>query len=370
MRILLLADINSIHTQKWAIGLSEHGFKIGIFSFTDSDSYWYEKYNIECLNKDAFSAGSDSFAAKALYLLNLPKLRSAIKQFKPDVLHSHYASSYGLLGALSGFHPFVVSAWGTDLMRFPSKNVLNRAIIKYNLRKADTICATSHTLERYIHNLVNRKVEVIPFGVDISEFTSKKKNAARSVFTIGCIKALEKIYNINSLVIAFSYLKHKYPERKLKLVIIGDGSEANDLKEMVKNLGLSNDVEFRGKVPHEDIATCINEFDVFVNLSEYESFGVSVVEAMACGKPVIVSEAEGLKEVVSNERNGSIVNPNNIGQIVLALEKYMLSESLRETVGLNANQRVKDIYNWKDNLEQMIGVYNGFSALRIVKSAA
>jgi glycosyltransferase involved in cell wall biosynthesis len=370
MRILLLADINSIHTQKWAIGLSEHGFKIGIFSFTDSESYWYEKYNIECLNKDASAPNTNSLVSKAFYLLNLPKLRSVIKQFKPDVLHSHYASSYGLLGALSGFHPFVVSAWGTDLMRFPSKNFLNRAIIKYNLRKADTICATSHTLEKYIHNLVDRKVEVIPFGVDITEFARKEKTSVECMFTIGCIKALEKIYNINSLVIAFSYLKHKYPERKLKLVIIGDGSEAKELKEMVNSLGLSHDVEFKGRVPHEEIADCISEFDVFVNLSEYESFGVSVVEAMACHKPVIVSEAEGLKEVVCSERNGSIVNPNNIGQIVLALEKYMLSETLREAIGLNANQRVREIYNWKNNLKQMIGVYNNFSTLRIVKNAA
>lgn len=370
MKILLLADINSIHTQRWAIGLAENGFKIGIFSFTESETYWYESYGIECLNKNAVQPGKQPFYSKSLYLLSLPALKSCIKRFAPDVLHAHYASSYGLLGALSGFHPFVISAWGTDLMQFPAKSFLNRRIIKFNLEKADTICATSHALEKHIHDIVDRKVEVIPFGVNTDKFTGALQKNEKRVFTIGCVKALEKIYNINSLVIAFSYLKHKYPGRAMKLVIVGDGSKAEDLRNTVKSLELENAVEFRGKVPHESVPSCINEFDVFVNLSEYESFGVSVVEAMACGKPVIVSHAEGLKEVVNDERHGSIVNPNNIGQIVLALEKYMLNDTLREMIGSNASKRVKEKYNWTDNLKQMMNVYHHFAGLKLMKSAA
>lgn len=358
-RILLLADINSVHTQKWAIGLAKNGYKIGIFSFNGPETNWHKEYNIDCLHKPSIVKSSNKFLAKLAYIAFLPKLKAVIKEFQPDILHAHYASSYGLLGALSGFHPYIISAWGTDVMKFPHINFITKQIIKFNLRSADSICATSHTIEKHIHQLINKKVEVIPFGVDLTEFVNRKNfDKDDSVFTIGCTKALEKIYNINALILSFSELKQKFPTRKIKLVIVGDGSERATLEKMVNELHLNNDVVFEGKLSHAEVASKINEFDVLVNLSEYESFGVSVVEAMACQIPVIVSDAEGLKEVVNNQNNGTIVSSNNIHQITNALEKLMLNVELRKRIGINAFERVRNNYNWLSNLQQMIKVYN------------
>ena len=171
------------------------------------------------------------------------------------------------------------------------------------------------------------------------------------------MKALEKIYNINSLIISFSYLKQKYRNKNLRLEIIGEGSEKENLKAIVDNLNLNDSVIFKGKIEHSQIADCINNFDVLVNLSEYESFGVCVVEAMACGVPVVVSNAAGLNEVVNSKACGSIVEAHNIGQIVFALEKYISCEGLRTAVAANALIRVKNLYNWENNLQQMVHVY-------------
>ena len=357
-RILLLADINSEHTQKWAIGLANSGYKIGVFSFSPPRSKWFEQYNIECLHKYSIVKSSNRLWAKLAYVTFLPKLKAVIKEFKPDILHAHYASSYGLLGALSGFHPYIISVWGTDIMKFPHKNVLTKQIIKYNLKSADAVCATSHTLKKHIHRLINKEVEVIPFGVDLSEFVNKSLQKNDSVFTIGCVKSLEKIYNINSLIVSFAELKNKYPGKKLKLVIVGEGSERERLQHLVEELHLNEEVVFEGKLLHHLVADKINELDVLVNLSEYESFGVSVIEAMACEVPVIVSEAEGLMEVVEDQKNGSIVSYNNITQIVNALEQLMLNKNLRKVIGTNAAARVRKNYNWFNNLNQMMSVYD------------
>ena len=358
-RILLLADINSVHTQKWAIGLAKNGYKIGIFSFNGPETSWYKEYDIDCLHKPSIVKSSNKFLAKLAYIAFLPKVKAVIKEFQPDILHAHYASSYGLLGALSGFHPYIISAWGTDVMKFPHINFITKQIIKFNLRSADSICATSYTIKKHIRQLTNKKVEVIPFGVDLTEFVNRRNfDKDDSVFTIGCTKALEKIYNIKALVLSFSVLKRKFPFKKIKLIIVGDGSERDFLEKMVSELQLNDDVIFEGKLPHEVVAIKINEFDVLVNLSEYESFGVSVVEAMACQIPVIVSDAEGLKEVVNNQNNGTIVSSSNIHQIVNALEKLMLNKELRTRIGINAVERVRNNYNWLSNLQQMIKVYN------------
>jgi glycosyltransferase involved in cell wall biosynthesis len=358
IRILLLADINSEHTQKWAIGLADSGYKIAIFSFTAPKSDWYHLYRIECLHQPVVSSGARKLWDKIGYIRFLPKLKEAIDLFAPHILHAHYASSYGLLGALSGFNPYIISVWGTDVMKFPYKNRFTRGIIKYNLSKADAVCATSYTLEKHIHRLTNKDVEVIPFGVNLDEFINKPSLKDRSAFTIGCIKSLEKNYNIGSVIVSFAKLKDKHPDKNLKLVIVGEGEERANLQHLVKELHIEEQVVFEGKLPHHLVADKLNELDVLVNISEYESFGVSVVEAMACQVPVIVSEAEGLKEVVYDQTNGSIVACNNIEEIVGALERLMLSETLREAIGLNALERVRKNYNWKHNLNKMMSVYD------------
>lgn len=358
IRVLLLADINSEHTQKWAVGLADSGYRIGIFSFTAPKSDWYHFYNIECLHQPVASSGAGKLWEKLGYIRFLPKLKESIELFAPHILHAHYASSYGLLGALSGFNPYIISVWGTDVMKFPYKNRFTRGIVKYNLNKADAVCATSHTLEKHVHRLTNKEVEVIPFGVDLDEFINKPSLKDRSAFTIGCVKSLEKNYNIGSVIVSFAKLKDRHPGKNLKLVIVGEGEERANLQELVRELHIGEQVVFEGKLPHHLVADKINELDVLVNISEYESFGVSVVEAMACQVPVIVSEAEGLKEVVDDQKNGSIVACHNIEEIVGALERLMLSEKLREVIGLNALERVRKNYNWKHNLHKMMSVYD------------
>jgi len=120
-RILFLADINSPHTQKWANSLSSNGFVIGIFSFNSSITTWFaSNKNIKCLHQ-AFKKNNGKLFSKLMYILLFPKLIFYVLKFKPNVIHSHYASSYRLLGALTFFKPFIVSAWGSDVMKFPKK---------------------------------------------------------------------------------------------------------------------------------------------------------------------------------------------------------------------------------------------------------
>src|SRR5262249_39253213 len=125
-RILLLADAASPHIEKWATALAGKGFKVGLFSLNKTTWNWYTHPNIILLNEPDDYANADFLANKLKYLFVLPKLKRLIKDFQPDVLHAHYGSSYGLLGALSGFSPFVVSTWGSDVFEFPRKSAIHR----------------------------------------------------------------------------------------------------------------------------------------------------------------------------------------------------------------------------------------------------
>lgn len=361
MRVLLLADTNSEHTEKWALGLASLGIEVGLFSFDKASYNWYNNHlKITLLYEPNIKANTSGLINKFSYLKYVIPLKKSIQQFKPDVLHAHYATSYGLVGALSGFKSFVISAWGTDVMKFPQKNWINKSILKFNLKKAKAICATSYTIKEYLKPVTNRKVEVIPFGVDVDVFCKKDVNSIfiNNELVIGTIKSLEKIYNIDILIHSFFEIKTKYPSKKIKLLIVGVGSEKQNLVELVNKLNLSEEVIFAGRIPHNKIADYFNMLDVMVNISNYESFGVSVIEAMACQNAVVATNTGGLKEIIENENYGTLIEVGNIEQTTQAIEKYLLDENLRKSVGNNARKKVIEKYNWQDNLQQMIAVYN------------
>lgn len=357
MRVLLLSDTHSEHTEKWASGLASNGVEIGLFSFNKASYPWYQyKKNITLLFEPNEKLDT---SIKLSYLKFVRHLKMAIAKFKPDVLHAHYATSYGLIGALSGFHPFIISAWGTDVMKFPQKNIINKTILRYNLRKADAICATSNTISEFLKPVTNKPVIVIPFGVDVNTFKPKEvKNLfGKGSFVVGCIKSLEVLYNIDVLIRAFSVLKKRHTDKVLKLLIIGEGSQMDSLKHLSADLGIKDDVIFTGRISFSEVSDYFNMLDVMVNISDYESFGVSVIEAMACEKPVVATNTGGLKEIIENSRFGSLVEVGNIEQTASEIEKYMLNETLKLNVGKAARAKVIEKYNWEDNVQQMIGVY-------------
>lgn len=359
LRVLMLADIYSEHTEKWALGLAAKGIHVGLFSFNRSSYEWYKNNeNITLLFEPKKSSDANLKRTKLNYLFYLGSLKKAIKKFQPDILHAHYASSYGLLGSLSGFHPFIISSWGTDVMKFPYRNRINQKLLRYNFKKADVLCATSNTIKAFALQVQAKKVEVVPFGVNLNEFKAKpvKSIFGENDFVIGCVKALEKIYNIDVLIKAFAqaHAKHK----NMKLLLVGEGSQHQQLVKLCDELKITESVTFTGRIKFSDVSNYFNMINVLVNVSDYESFGVSVIEAMACEKPVVVSSVGGLKEIVENSNAGILVPVGDVNETANAIEKYYLDKDLRISSGQNGRKKVEAFYNWENNLNQMIEIYN------------
>jgi glycosyltransferase involved in cell wall biosynthesis len=359
-RILFLSDSNSEHTEKWVLGLADLGFEIGLFSFKESAYDWYSGHpKITLLNPKQISKKNSIFFIKVAYLRMLPQLKKIIREFKPDIIHAHYATSYGYLARLSGFTPYFISAWGTDVMKFPDKNLANKLLLKKNLENAAHLFATSNTIKKYIHKITSAKVTVIPFGVDIKKYSPHeiKRPYSDNAIVIGVIKSLEKIYAIDIIIKAFSLLVKRHPDCELKLMIVGVGSEKDYLEKLCKTENIIEHVNFVGRVNFSIISDYFNMIDILVNISTYESFGVSVIEAMACEKPVVVSNVGGLEEIVEENKNGFLVPVNNIEETTLAIEKLVRDKALRKEFGINGRQKVIEKYNWEDNLAQMANIY-------------
>jgi len=360
MKILLLSAPNSSHTIKWATSLAKQGLEIVVFGFTDNlQQSAYANYpNIKVVTNHQSVSRKGSFA-KLHYLKALPTVRKLIKELKPDIVHAHYATSYGLLGALSGFKPYIISLWGSDIFIFPKKSFLHKAMLKFNLRRACKVLSTSQMMAKEAGLYTDKPIEVTPFGVDLQAFSPRQTASLFSPndIVIGTIKALEKPYGIEYLIQAFKLLNDKQPNLPLKLLIVGSGSLETDLKALVASLLLNDKTVFTGYAPPQDVPLYQNMLSVYVAVSISESFGVAVLEASACAKPVVVSNVGGLPEVVEDEVTGIIVPPKDIQATAAALERLILDPQLATKMGNAGRERVKRLYSWDNNVNQMIEIY-------------
>jgi glycosyltransferase involved in cell wall biosynthesis len=208
-----------------------------------------------------------------------------------------------------------------------------------------------------VKKYTNKKIEITPFGVDIDLF-KKKLKPQNNTFIIGNVKTLSKNYGIDVLIESFKIVVEKNPGLKLKLQIIGEGSDKEKLKVLSKNLGIDEKVDFLGKIENSLLPDYYNNFDIAVSLSHSESFGVVAIEAMACECPVVVSNADGFTEVVENNKTGFIVPKNNAQAAATTIQKYIDNKELIGKFGKNGRKRVEKYYNWNDNVIKMIEIYS------------
>jgi len=358
MRILILSDAGSIHTRRWVKALNEKGMKLALYSLTDPHDDYYLNLGIEVFSSGISSIGS--VWSKIRYFKSIPNIRAAIKKFHPDIVHAHYASSYGSLGGFLKFHPYIISVWGSDIYDFPNSFFGGKILMKYILGKADYILSTSNVMACETKKYTNKKISITPFGVDLKRFKKIEVPKQSDVFTVGNVKTLSPKYGIDVLIRAFKLVVERNPELNTRLVIYGQGPCRYEYEQLVKDLGLCNYTEFCGWIENEELPKVYSSMTVSVSVSvlDSESFGVVAVEAMACECPVVTSDVDGFTEVVDNGVTGFIVPRRDEVATANAIQKFIDNSELRQIMGKAGRERVERLYDWNKNVDTMIEIYN------------
>ncbi len=310
-QILFLADINSIHTERWVKSILKRGFKIALFSLSQKTSSWangLENFEYRCFGMSADQIKSNRRFGKLAYFSAQKEARNYAKEIDPEIVHAHYASSYGTLARQIGHANTVLSLWGSDVYEFPKRSPIHRLLFKKAVRFAKIVCSTSEDMAHEAKKYVDREMIITPFGVDMDRFVPAEVKTMIEMTTIGTVKSLEDVYGIDRLIDLYAEFQSKvdFPTR---LYIFGEGSQKQSLINRAKLLGIEHQLTFHGFVKGDDLIQAFQSLDVFVALSRRESFGVAALEAQACGVPVLVSNVGGLPEVTSPE-TGKIVDEN------------------------------------------------------------
>ncbi|GGA18702.1 glycosyltransferase [Psychrobacillus lasiicapitis] len=354
MKVALLAPSRSIHTQKWALFYQSQGIEVKVYTFKDH----YSEDNAKLVPTEILPK---LLPSKASYLAAAPGLKKMLKEWNPDVLHAHYVSSYGLLGAMVNYKKYFVSVWGKDIFVVPKKSKLNQKLIEFTLDKATAIFSTSYVMAKETNLYTNKKVEVTPFGVDIEQFyPAPEGQETDDKIIIGTVKALEDKYGIADLVKGFALFHKEFPNSEL--LITGDGPQRAEYEQLAKDLGIADVTTFTGKVPNTEVPAIIRKMSIFAvpSTEDSESFGVAAVEGMACGVPVVVSNVGGLPEVVVQDVTGIVVDKNSPDQLATAFKKLARNSDLRAVMGKAGVAHVKEHYSWVDNAHYMLSLYEKY----------
>ncbi len=344
LHICMFADERSIHTRRWVRGLREMNHRVDLITLIK--------------NKDDDVGGmSLNATGKWSYLTKIGKLRSLVRGLNPDILHTHYASSFGFLASFIAHRKKFLSVWGEDIVEFPERSKLHRAIIKKSLNASYVITATSEFLKDRVRQFVriDQLLHVIPFGVDTKLF-QYTCNKDRSPAVIGIAKGLRMKYGHATLLDAARLLVEKNYD--IRIQIIGSGRDDHWLRRKTSDLNLDEYVSFRGLIPHEELPAALRELDIFVMPSECEEgFGVAALEASSTGLPVVATKVGGVPEVVMDNKTGLLVEPRNVSELAGALEKLILNPDLREKMGRAGRAFVESDYRWESNLKAMSDLY-------------
>jgi L-malate glycosyltransferase len=249
------------------------------------------------------------------FLFYQNKLSQIIKKFKPDVIHAGWIQLDGLVAALTGFRPILQMPWGSDILWHPFTSDKYLKQTKFALNMATHITCDCEEVKRTIIDLVNYdkdKITVMPWGIDLKLFNPERKNPDiikkldwQNKRIIIMTRSFNVIYGIHFFLMALPQIINS--EGRTRVLLVGTGPLEEDLKEIVNSLDLNQYVHFVGFVPNDHLAYYLNSSEVYISTSKSDGASLSLLEAMACGLPLVVSDVPAICEWVTDGENGYVV---------------------------------------------------------------
>jgi len=361
MKILYIADSTSIHTVRWLTYFLNAGNDIYIITLGKKTANIPGVKHLKNFKK--FYYNSISFVSV------LTKTRKIIREIKPHILHAHFVHQYGWLAFFCNYHPFVLTAWGTDILSLPyaSRSRIGKKLTKIALRKADLMTATSEYSKSEMIKLgaIEDKVHVIHWGVDSNKFkpdiaTTKirKQLGISNQQVILSNRNHIALYNNDIVIEAMSLVKKKFPDTILILQNAG-GSLENDLKRLAQEKGIDNSTIFLPQFPYDNMPALYALADVYVSVPSWDGGPVSLTEAMACGCAPIISAVPGPMEWVKDGENGRVVPIRDVNKLVDAICELLEDKGRRDIFNQKNRELIVEKADHTASMKRMELLYKG-----------
>ena len=300
---------------------------------------------------------------------DLPRLtfdfRRLTKEIKPDLIHAGPIQNCAFIAVLSGFRPILTMCWGYDLVQDADRNSWMKWVTRYTLKRSTYFVSDAQfTRDKAVAFGMNpHRTTIFPWGVDIEHFTKKTfKRSNVQTFTIFCNRTWEEIYGVDVLAKAFVKVAASNPN--VNLVLLGGGSQGARIRQILMNGGVMDRVHFGGQVSYADLPRWYQLADIYISPSHVDGSSVSLMEALACGLPCLVSDIPGNKEWIIEGENGWLFRDGDANDLANKILHAIKGRRSFKKIGDAARNTAEQRADWKKNFGKLLGAYEKVMSLR------
>lgn len=378
MRICYLADGRYIHSHRWLRYFSNHGHKTFLLSFaplTQSDVDAVEKAGGRYLGE------LTPFYLKRFWrtAAQISRLRRILREEKIDVLHSHFVGVNAWYGALSRFHPAVITVMGGDILGEdwkPGPDIRERWLTPYALRNADLITCWSNKLINVVRRYSGPDVPiaVVHGGIDLERFSS---NGSRPQYLLERLdlpgnarvilspRLMRPLYNLDKIASAAATVCAAVPEAYFVFAVLPvstDEAYRAKVQEIFSQGSARDRVRFVGPISHDEMPDYYRLADVTISIPSSDGTPMSVLESMACGTPVIVSRIPNYDaHYIEDQKTVLMVDQTDPDAIATTLVRLLQDRELAQHLGAEAKQRVVASASYESQMAKMNELYEQVS---------
>lgn len=339
--LCFIADARSPHTLKWVEGCRPLNWRMVVIS------HWPgEIPGVEVIVHPLPLMGFWRYAWP---------VRRTIKRLKPDIVHAHQFGAHALYAWFSGCSRIVVSAWGSDILVRPKQSRVYRWLLRFLIPQMSLITAVSNQVTKELINLGAKPERILnfPMGIPLSEYEKLQADVTEKALVICSPRLHEPIYNLNIILEAFGRIAADFPA--VELWLLGNGSLTGDLQRYVADNHVPR-VTFWGRLSPVDALEKIARCAVMVSIPRSDGTPVSMLEAMAAGCLLIVSDLPTYHDWIKDGENGLIVN-SNAADLAVALRRSIQDKDLRERAARINRELIRERAIWEEQFEKMLEYY-------------
>jgi glycosyltransferase involved in cell wall biosynthesis len=305
-------------------------------------------------------------AAGPGFWLRLPGLVRAVRRLcqgtHPDIIHAGPIQRGAFLAALAGCRPLVSMSWGSDLL-FHARRGLGRWVARWTLRRSDSLLCDCDAVRRASVRLgIDRgRIVVFPWGVDLDTFTPGGPGGVREAlgwkesFVLVSARAWEPGYGVDLVTEAFATASREAAD--LRLMLLGEGSEKERIRRRLEAGGALRRTYLPGPIEHKDLPGYFRAADLYVSASRRDGSSVTMLEAMACGLPALVSDIPSNLEWVDGGSNGWTFRDGDSHSLAAAILHAHESRTRLKEMGAAARRVTEKRADWSKNFPRLQEAY-------------
>jgi L-malate glycosyltransferase len=372
MRILYFSRDYTSHDYRFLVGLAKSGHAI-YFLQLERRGHVLEDRPLPLEVEIVHWAGGKTVANLSDGPRLLFDLRRTIRKIQPDILHAGPIQRSAFLAALTGFQPLVSMSWGYDLLLDAERNAAWRWATRFTLQHSAALVGDCETIRQLAvsYGVPAERIVTFPWGIDLEHFSpgdrwtraEQPQPEVERPFTLLSTRSWEPIYGVETIARAFAQASRQRPE--LRLVMLGNGSQAGLLRQILSREGLlegPGEMEYPrvllpGQVTYADLPRFYRLADLYVAATHSDGTSISLLEALACGCPALVSDIPGNREWVTPGENGWLSPPGDVDSLAQAILQAVDQRNTLVEMGHAARSLAEQRADWNQNFPRLFDAY-------------